>query len=61
MSELVICEREDLVAIADATREKTGLTNEMTLPQILVQEQHLHHQLVGMIYWINHFMKILIL
>lgn len=30
----VICEREDLVAIADAIRSKTGETNEMTLAEI---------------------------
>lgn len=30
----VLCEREDIVAIADAVRSKTGTTNEMTLGEI---------------------------
>lgn len=30
----VICEREDLVAVADAIRNKTGETNQMTLNEM---------------------------
>jgi hypothetical protein len=34
MSEFVICEKNDLGAIADAIRDKTGKTEEMTLDQM---------------------------
>ena len=34
MSDLVITEKENIVAIADAVRNKTGKTNEMTLGEI---------------------------
>lgn len=34
MSELVLCERQDLVDIADAVRSKTGSSEAMSLNQI---------------------------
>ena len=35
MSELIIVERSDIVAVADAVRNKTGKTDEMTLGQMI--------------------------
>lgn len=37
MSEFVICEKSDLVNVADAIREKTGKTDEMTIEQMAVE------------------------
>ena len=34
MADMILCEREDLVAIADAVREQTGTINEMTLNEM---------------------------